>query len=108
MLLLGPRLWQKQWSLPACLHLALGELSTACQLAAHQTGGSATPATEGTRQASQEEPQPADLLQPQYNRAYNASVVVFRMSGLAKQAADQGRLNMQRLVLAGPPLVEVS
>ena len=97
-------------ALESMLHLALRSLSTACQLAAEQldsTAGSRAPHTKEQQKAAQMQLL-GDQLNPHHQHRANGAVLLLSiLVALAEEAADQGRLNLQRLMECAPALIEV-
>ncbi|GAB4815659.1 hypothetical protein N2152v2_002705 [Parachlorella kessleri] len=85
------------------MHLALNDLSVACQLAAEPLGSMAgLPTRRPKQQAGQAQPSEGQL-QPgtKYGAEY-AVLLLSRLLPLVEAAADMGRLNLQQLLRHGP------
>ncbi|GAB4815667.1 hypothetical protein N2152v2_002713 [Parachlorella kessleri] len=93
----------------ALLHLTLGELSAACQLAEGRHSCRAEPAPNGSAYLAQSE-QPALRLQPhEHSRAASghAAQLLNILFSLAREEAREGCIKLQRLIGFGADLVEV-
>ncbi|GAB4821634.1 hypothetical protein N2152v2_008680 [Parachlorella kessleri] len=103
----------KQWGLDAAspaleamLHLALGELTAASQIATERHS-LAEPPLHGSTYFDQAE-QPGITLQPrEHTRIGCAAWVLAQVGSLAMEAAELGALSLQRLVGCGADLVKV-
>ncbi len=110
--MLAPRT-PEQWGLdtasPALepiMHLALGELSTECQLAAERYSGLAD-APLAVSEFLGEAAQPGSDLRPQGDASPAALLLLSQLALLAMEAAHMGALSLQRLIGCGVDLVEV-
>ena len=89
-------------TLESLLHLAVGELSTACQ---QETARHSRAAPE--QQAPQARLPQVEASEVTYDRALCAAVVIAALTPLAEQAASKGHLSLQRLVDCAPSLIQV-
>ena len=90
-------------TLEPLLHLALGEISAACQLAAEQPSG---PPGKGEQAATAQLLDSGDL-QGFVLRAHWGMLLLGELMVTTDEAACQARLNAGRLMDSAPPLTEV-
>ncbi|GAB4815663.1 hypothetical protein N2152v2_002709 [Parachlorella kessleri] len=93
-------------ALEPMLHLALGQLSAACQLAAEQPVGLAALPSKVRRQLLEQQPE-LEILANAHGKAWGAASLSRRLLATALEAAAQGRLNLQRLMLRAPGFIKV-